>query len=243
MYVHLIQTGKFRKIETHEIIGIDSLISFNYMGSAEFEFGALPSSLNSIINCWEKYKVLELENIKDLNKQTCFLICLDNDEKELKSVVVPHLFSEKYPVKYRLKECCRMNDYILGDTDTNFWWDIENYWMCCFGLFNLQQLIKALRLVHNKKKTFMPDFGPKEIIGEKIRPAQTNIVKNFPLLKITDVLGGEITINLKNVKNVKVSEKGVFIDVVTKKQVKKRLFVMSEDRKDLIYKICMKYIT
>jgi hypothetical protein len=46
MKTHLIQRGKFAKIESKK--GIDSILSFDYMGSSESEWGALPKSLSEI---------------------------------------------------------------------------------------------------------------------------------------------------------------------------------------------------
>lgn len=44
MQPYLIQRGGF-KLAPKEITGPDSILRFDYMGSAEFEFGALPQSL------------------------------------------------------------------------------------------------------------------------------------------------------------------------------------------------------
>lgn len=40
MIIDLVQRGKFNKIDMNDIVGIDSLIDFDYMGSSEFEWGA-----------------------------------------------------------------------------------------------------------------------------------------------------------------------------------------------------------
>jgi hypothetical protein len=40
---YCIQRGKFKNREGKQ--GIDSLLIFDYMGSSEFEFGALPSRM------------------------------------------------------------------------------------------------------------------------------------------------------------------------------------------------------
>ena len=45
MDVYLIQRGNFKKSDRK---GIDGLLSFQYMGSSEFEFGALGESLKRI---------------------------------------------------------------------------------------------------------------------------------------------------------------------------------------------------
>ena len=47
--VRLVQSGHFKKdideLNKKEINGLDDIVSLEYMGSAEFEWGALPRSL------------------------------------------------------------------------------------------------------------------------------------------------------------------------------------------------------
>ena len=52
MKTWLIQRAKF---EDRKSTGIDSILSFDYMGSAEFEWGALPKSLKFIRGHFKEY--------------------------------------------------------------------------------------------------------------------------------------------------------------------------------------------
>ena len=38
---YLVQRAKFTNVKNEEIIGIDSLLDFDYMGSSEFEWGSI----------------------------------------------------------------------------------------------------------------------------------------------------------------------------------------------------------
>ena len=58
MTFYLVQRGTFRdKIDISKITGIDSIISWDYMGSSEFEFGALPTSLKRIVFNYRNNKI------------------------------------------------------------------------------------------------------------------------------------------------------------------------------------------
>ena len=56
MIPYLIQRGKFESRDFKE--GIDSILKFDYMGSSEFEWGALPKSLQAIRDKKEDYVLL-----------------------------------------------------------------------------------------------------------------------------------------------------------------------------------------
>ena len=119
---YLIQRGKFEERDWKK--GIDSILSFDYMGSAEFEFGALGSSLKSI-----------RENIKDYRYHP-----LKINEKPV-TIFVHKKYSITDLVKYlnslskrekRLMEYSDFDTYInpsdhefSSKNRTDFWWDID----------------------------------------------------------------------------------------------------------------------
>lgn len=74
-YVSCIQRGKFRINSNKK--GIDSLIKFDYMGSSEFEFGALPKSLTHIRDKIQNYSGKKF-NFFELNSKTIFCFFPDN---------------------------------------------------------------------------------------------------------------------------------------------------------------------
>jgi len=129
----LIQTGKFRNIQKDDITGLDSLISWNYMGSAEFEFGALPESLHRIVAQYKQYEFVEIKGIKNKNNDTLRLYCKIED-KASAILAAKHLSKNDYGYK----EFCGLHSYLTRNGNNefvtgNFWWDIENDFFIVFG--------------------------------------------------------------------------------------------------------------
>ena len=121
MKTYLIQRGKFENRDYKS--GIDSIIKFDYMGSAEFEFGALPNSLKNI-----------RENINDYIYQDILInkkIITVFYNKKFKNDIVEFL-TKLSEDKMTLKEWTDFRSYIYDDSTyggTDFWWDIENHLM------------------------------------------------------------------------------------------------------------------
>ena len=117
---YLIQRAKFQK-RTDK--GIDQLLKFDYMGSAEFEWGALLESLKRIRRRQEKYTQFEFtfENFED---KPIMILCKKSDKEEL-----PKILAQITDRELRLKEYCDLEDYLKGNKYSgvsDFWWDIEN---------------------------------------------------------------------------------------------------------------------
>jgi hypothetical protein len=156
MKAWLIQRGKFNTNDTRTngVEGIDSLINFDYMGSAEFEFGALPKALNRIIENWNDLKIVGT-GIRDKGKRELFVICNKNKEKEVLECV-KHVSQNAYGYK----EWCDMG-WALGtikrgfgsiNIRNDFWWDIENDWMTCVSSDRIKQVKFAIEKVIEKRK-------------------------------------------------------------------------------------------
>lgn len=139
----LIQRGTFKNVLKEEITGIDSLFKFHYMGSAEFEFGALPQSLRRIIEAnYGLYDFVEVESVKDKEGNTARVYCKMEEVNDAIEAV-KHL--SKNDNGY--KEFAGMNKYIkegIGDSYYvgNFWWDVENDFFVIFG-DDKQELLQA----------------------------------------------------------------------------------------------------
>ncbi len=121
---YLIQRGKARHNKfASEHDSLNDFINFDYMGSAEFEFGALPKSF------WEMVDSIELivRNKTKIKDNVIHYICLKADEEEF----LKH-FDKLIKGEYRTKEYTDMEKlYKKGsfDQDTEFWWDIKNNWI------------------------------------------------------------------------------------------------------------------
>lgn len=159
----LIQRGQFKDTKFDDITGIDSLLSFEYMGSSEYEFGALPKSLRRIIEeGYSKYSFVEVDSVRDKDGNTARVYCKNNEvEDAIKAVI--HLSENDYGYKERAS----MHKYIVdGYKDkpftTDFWWDIENDFFVIFGNEKQKLLQKAISemeikwgVIPKKKKTFL----------------------------------------------------------------------------------------
>lgn len=116
---YLIQRAKFQNREDKK--GIDSILSFDYMGSAEFEWGALPKSLDRIRKEINDYIYLDV-SVQD----KVISVCCKNSEKTNIKTYLEQLADNTH----HLKEFSAFNSYIKDDgyfkDRFDFWWDILN---------------------------------------------------------------------------------------------------------------------
>lgn len=119
MKTYLIQRARFNDNPNKN--GIDSILSFDYMGSSEFEWGALRNSLKEIRNRSNEYTFLDVP-IKD---KVITVYCLEGVKSEVKQYL-----DELSENKMRLKEFSAFDKYIKNDgyfkDRVDFWWDIQN---------------------------------------------------------------------------------------------------------------------
>jgi len=118
---YLIQRARFADYPNEE--GIDKILQFDYMGSSEFEWGALPKALRSARENKDEYIQFEFtfENFED---KPIMILCKESDKEEL-----PKILSKLADREIRLKEYCDLDAYLKGDKNyrtSDFWWDIEN---------------------------------------------------------------------------------------------------------------------
>jgi hypothetical protein len=122
MKTTLIQRGKFENRDNK--IGIDSIVHFDYMGSSEFEWGALPESLGKIRDLLNNYTYLDVA-IKD---KVITVFCKDKQKSE-----VTQYLTELSENKWYLQEYSDFDNYInpfpYYESRTDFWWDISNHLM------------------------------------------------------------------------------------------------------------------
>lgn len=178
----LIQRGSFRAIEENQIKGLDSLIEYDYMGSSEFEFGALNNSLKRITASWIDYTWFPIDDIQDADGQTLYVLCKKGTKDEV-TQAIKILAAEKYP--FHTKEHVDLYEYIHAETEhsqyNNFWWDVtseNNYrndlgtgndWMACFGN-NIRLLVIAIKIVCFKHGVSEVGPGVPPISKKPIRP-------------------------------------------------------------------------
>ena len=121
MEPYLIQRAKFTE-STHQ--GIASILSFDYMGSAEFEWGALPKSLKRIRENLEQYVYVDIH----IKNKVITVLCKESQQFDMKLYLLK--LSKGEP---RLKEFSAFDSYINDKgyykDRFDFWWDIGNHLM------------------------------------------------------------------------------------------------------------------
>lgn len=127
MNFYLIQRGKFKK-EGIGLTGDDGVINLDYMGSAEFEWGALPKSYRRIMYDFDNY---EYQSTGIYTKEHNELILFANKKllDEISEGIVSFVNNP-----YHLKEYSELekipnssvNDTGFNRLRTSFWWCIDS---------------------------------------------------------------------------------------------------------------------
>ena len=126
MNFYLIQRGKFNE-DGNELTGRDGVVNLDYMGSAEFEFGAIPRSYKRIMYDFDKYVYTSTGIYTKENNE---LILFSN--KKMSNEILKGLTSFIND-PYHLKEYSELekipnssiNDTGFEKLSTDFWWCIE----------------------------------------------------------------------------------------------------------------------
>jgi hypothetical protein len=108
---------------------LSQAVNMDYMGSAEFEFGALPKSFRRIEANADKFIMRKVTEI--MEGEACLRVWSSFDDKEFEEYKL-HLLRLRFPKTHggimNTKESVRFeHDYTHGKFNiTNFWWDIDN---------------------------------------------------------------------------------------------------------------------
>jgi len=148
---YLIQRGTLIEERKGTVGGIDELITFDYMGSSEFENSALPRALNSLIDNVDHLQIYHT-TLKSVLGQGLFVLC----HKEHHVQVLEFIHGMYFDI-YNLKEYSYLARSLnIASTRTsfnkiNFWWDIQNDYMFCLGKDNCKNLLKGIKAVKRKR--------------------------------------------------------------------------------------------
>ena len=153
----LIQRGKF-KDDVKDPTGIDDIIRWDYMGSAEFEFGALPKALKSIVSLLPTLSVHVVSSIVNYKGERLWVICSGEQVPEITRFFEKEATDD---MSHRLKESMNFKQMITGKdfmgnpvNDNylqNFWWDLQNNWMACFTKEKAILILDSLKKIKIKK--------------------------------------------------------------------------------------------
>jgi hypothetical protein len=156
---YLIQRMEFKSPQDRRQpdVSFDGLLEMDYMGSAEFEFGSLPTALKQLTRNHAKL-VIEVADEE----------CFDEDGESLMLIGTPEAVEEYqlnmkdlYDNKTRLKEGTYLNiEMRSGDrvhvrrswARVSAWWDINNHVIFCFGLRNATDIVRAIGVVRSNKE-------------------------------------------------------------------------------------------
>jgi hypothetical protein len=121
MKTYLLQRASFKNGKDKSGKGIDTIISLDYMGSSEFEWGALPNSLKNIRKDINDYTYLDVLVSDKLITVFCKVSQKSDVELYLINLAKNNMI---------LKEFSAFDSYINNDgyfkDRFDFWWDIDN---------------------------------------------------------------------------------------------------------------------
>lgn len=149
MKTYLIQRASFMDRDYKN--GIDSIISLDYMGSSEFEWGAVPQSLARIREDINAYTYLDVP----IYNKDITVFC-----KETQKPLVKEYLTNLADCNMRLKEYSDFDYYVnpseyyrvrreISHHRTDFWWDLENDLM--FWKKNPDFEVKFKQVIQYKK--------------------------------------------------------------------------------------------
>jgi len=104
------------------------IFRFDYMGSAEFEFGAVPKALSKIFTDKSNYVVGYIDFANNVNSVVCY-ICHKDHEQEVQKRIKKLAVNE---IDFRLKERCKLSEVLEGTTyskDIGGWLELNNGYM------------------------------------------------------------------------------------------------------------------
>ena len=157
---YLIQRLNFRK-NSPSNGSFDDIIGCQYMGSAEFEFGALPKSLKKLTKNFGSLKINTFEDLHDHKDKPLCIVA----EVEKAELYFSDYINDLALDNTMLKEQSRFKDNVFGEdwrgkpvnendwTYVDAWWDVENDIIFTFGKMNGEKVLTAIRNTRDKKRS------------------------------------------------------------------------------------------
>ncbi len=119
---YLIQRGKLKK-EGNELFGENGIANLDYMGSAEFEFGAIPKAYRRLMYNFLNYEIFHTD-IFTSDKKELIIFCRKEYSKEILKELKNYVYKP-----YKLKEYSELDNIYLKNSNknlrSNFWWCID----------------------------------------------------------------------------------------------------------------------
>lgn len=144
---YLIQRISSRYVVGDDPKNFDAQFSLDYMGSSEFEWGAIPRALKSIRAKSTDLVVRKL-GVTTHDGLEGFVISVPGDIDDIIDIVTREIADPHLWCKQAARIHGRFNkDRIFGENTTLIgWWDIENDWLVVIGSSNAKRMATVLRM-------------------------------------------------------------------------------------------------
>jgi hypothetical protein len=167
----LIQRINYKAPEKGSSTTLFGLLKCDYMGAAEFEFGAPKRSIMRVCSTIDTRQIFTFKDLLDYNGDSLVILARTEEEATTYSEWIRKMCSEEYGV--RLKEITYLYDHMPHEVPFkedpikyrdilnrhksarehhNFWWDIEFDMFFCFGKKKLENAVKYIKLTRDMKK-------------------------------------------------------------------------------------------
>ena len=138
-----------------ELPSMNDLWSMDYMGAAEFEFGALPTSLKRICRNLDEYATYTLTEFKRPDTDEAVRVfCLPEQLDEI-TEGIRNLLSGEYP-KMQMKEHASFYANFHNEKKrysvVDAWWEIDFDFFFTIGKQNMKNITTALKNTAIKRK-------------------------------------------------------------------------------------------
>lgn len=143
---YLVQRCTISKpLNSYKNLKLSEAIDFDYMGSSEFEWGAIPKAFKELKAVHNSLKVVKHPTIVNSEQQSLYVLsALSEDELALYFGYLEELRGDKI----RLKEYSRFQSD-ARPSRTDFWWDILNGVMWSFD-----KVFMKSRLINHLEESF-----------------------------------------------------------------------------------------
>ncbi|MBQ9313761.1 MAG: hypothetical protein IJ220_01990 [Clostridia bacterium] len=170
---YLIQRGKINKKGGPSLTGRDGVVDLDYMGSAEFEFGAIPYSYRKIMHDFADFTITNTK-VKVVGNRKLLLFA-KKESGELITEAIRNFIDNPYQLKEwsELEKLVKVADINVPWSIcwTRFWWCIDKgelgQWMA-FLEEDSKRIIEALRYDHQNWWMAMPKEKRNKLYQEAI---------------------------------------------------------------------------
>ncbi len=150
---YFVQRGTFKE-NIEKFNTISDLIDLHYMGSAEFEWGALPNSTIRMLVNIDFYDLFTFPEYVNPNGDELKVYAPKMFIDHIKDIV-DNLATNSI----RLEEYCGLAEHLKGEKNfysPDFWWDIDNDFYIFFGKEKADMILEVQRNMREGSKDQVP---------------------------------------------------------------------------------------